>query len=52
MGTAERRYANKGDGPDGRGNCYAYDVEHPDYTDGEEYYCETCKHKLDERDNF
>jgi hypothetical protein len=50
---AERRYANvskTGSGPDGRGNCYARDAEHPDY-DGEEYRCHTCKKPLTSSDN-
>jgi hypothetical protein len=45
---AKKRYGNLGDGPDGRGNCFAYDVEHPDY-DGEQR-CATCRCKLSERD--
>ena len=51
--VAERRYANvrvTGQGPDGRGNCYARDAEHPDYG-GDEYRCHTCKKHLTEEDN-
>jgi hypothetical protein len=50
---AERRYGNvakTGVGPDGRGNCYARDAEHPDYG-GEDYRCHTCKKHLTEDDN-
>jgi len=32
---------NDGDGPDGRGDCFGYDAEHPEY-DGEAYTCTTC----------
>jgi hypothetical protein len=39
-----------GEGPDNRGNCYAYDAEHPDYEDGP-YYCEDCGRVLNEQDN-
>jgi len=47
--TAEKRYGNVGDGPDGRGNCFAYDAEHPDY-DGE-HKCRSCGRVLDETDS-
>ena len=49
--NAEKKYGNMGDGPDGRGNCFAYDAEHPDY-EGEDYQCEKCKKSLDGIDNF
>jgi len=39
--AASDRYKRVGDGPDGRGNCYGYDAEHPSY-DGEGYTCEMC----------
>ena len=48
--TAQKRYANIGDGPDGRGNCYGYDEDHPPYEDTH-YTCETCGNLLTERDN-
>jgi hypothetical protein len=48
---AERLYGNLGDGPDGRGNCFGYDDDHPDYTN-EGYRCTTCKRELTEDDNF
>jgi hypothetical protein len=38
---AFKKYGNLGDGPDGRGNCFTFDDDHPDY-DGEEYTCEKC----------
>lgn len=47
---ARKRYANLGDGPDGRGNCFGYDQDHPDY-DGEAYTCHTCGCRLTGRDN-
>jgi len=39
-----------GEGPDGRGNCYSYDAEHPPY-DGEDYRCNTCKKTLTSEDD-
>lgn len=41
------------DGPDGRGNCFGYDAEHPDYAETEEgdYLCTTCTCQLTGRDN-
>jgi hypothetical protein len=39
-----------GEGPDGRGNCFGYDAEHPPYED-EEYDCTDCGKRLKERDN-
>lgn len=47
--AAEELYGDLGDGPDGRGNCYAYDAEHPDYEDGG-IYCENCGIELDWQD--
>jgi hypothetical protein len=44
--TAERRYNNLGDGPDGRGNCFSYDAEHPSYDDFGDYKCATCRRTL------
>jgi len=40
-------HGNDGDGPDGRGNCFAYDAEHPEYS-GENYKCDKCKKTLDD----
>jgi hypothetical protein len=51
--TAEARYANvakTGEGPDGRGNCFEYNAEHPPYEDTD-YRCVTCKRHLGENDN-
>ena len=42
--------AKTGTGPDGRGNCFSWDDEHPDY-EGENYRCHTCRALLTERDN-
>jgi hypothetical protein len=50
---AEREYGDvkkTGEGPDGRGNCWGYDCEHPDYED-EDYRCKRCNNRLSERDN-
>lgn len=45
------RWGHDGDGPDDRGNCFAFDVEHPDYTDAEMgYTCDTCGRALTHRD--
>jgi hypothetical protein len=48
--TAFERYGSRGDGPDGRGNCFGYDAEHPNY-DGEDYTCEVCNKPLTGKDN-
>ena len=51
--VAEKRYGNvavTGKVPDGRGNCFGYDAEHPDY-DGDDYRCHTCKKTLTSDDN-
>lgn len=48
--VAQAVFANRGDGPDGRGNCFGYDAEHPDY-DGEGYHCAACGDELTECDN-
>lgn len=48
--AAERKFGHVGDGPDGRGNCYGYDAEHPGY-DGEDYNCETCGSLLGRKDD-
>jgi len=47
--VARKRYA-EGEGPDGRGNCFSYDDDHPEY-EGENYQCVVCKKMLTERDN-
>jgi len=39
-----------GEGPDGRGNCFGYDAEHPDYQD-EDYECIVCGCHLSGKDN-
>lgn len=44
------QFGNKGDGPDGRGNCFGHDAEHPDY-DGEDYTCHKCRCPLTQYDN-
>lgn len=47
---AFQKYGNVGDGPDGRGNCFAYDDDHPPY-EFEDYRCEKCDKLLTENDN-
>jgi len=48
--VAKRRYGNVGNGPDGRGNCFGHDCEHPDYG-GDNYRCHSCKKVLTSEDN-
>lgn len=47
--TAVKRYGNVGDGPDGRGNCFDYDEEHPDYETGG-IVCAVCGRELTDAD--
>lgn len=48
---AQARYGNVGDGPDGRGNCFSYDDDHPPYEDDPDMYrCATCRKVLTEND--
>lgn len=47
---AKRRFSCLGDGPDGRGNCFGYAEDHPDYEDTD-YRCHTCRARLKARDN-
>lgn len=37
-------------GPDGRGNCYEYEPEHPPYRYCD-YNCERCGRKLNSKDD-
>lgn len=46
---AFERFADLGDGPDNRGNCFAWDAEHPAY-DFDEYRCHDCRRLLTEND--
>ena len=51
--VAEKLYGDvtkTGEGPDGRGNCFGWEAEHPDY-EFEEYDCTTCQKRLKARDN-
>jgi hypothetical protein len=50
-GEAKARvlFGNKGDGPDGRGNCFEHGAEHPPYDD-EMYRCHTCGCRLGDKD--
>jgi len=58
---AIEKYAKGPDGPDGRGNCFEYDAEHPWFFNGwndeeddffadEEYDCGECGCRLTQRD--
>lgn len=49
--AAKKMYGDLGDGPDGRGNCFGWDAEHPDYQ-GEDYRCVICGTRLRSRDNY
>jgi hypothetical protein len=40
-----------GEGPDGRGNCFGWDAEHPDNYEGDVYLCHVCKVRLGANDN-
>lgn len=47
--TEAKAYAihGGGEGPDDRGDCFAYDAEHPDYPDDPEMYrCYVCGKEL------
>lgn len=46
--TQEHSDPTKG-GPDGRGDCFVYDDQHPDY-ESDEYRCEVCKWPLTKED--
>jgi hypothetical protein len=48
--NAEARFGKLGDGPDERGNCFAYDAEHPSY-DETDYRCHSCRRRLSDKDN-
>jgi hypothetical protein len=47
---AFHRYGHEGDGPDGRGNCFGYDAEHPDYVELLKR-CDKCRRILESEDN-
>lgn len=49
--TAFDEFGDIGDGPDGRGNCFCMDPEHPDYDDCD-YRCHDCGRRLANLDNF
>jgi hypothetical protein len=49
---AYAQYGYMGDGPDGRGNCFEHDTDHPNYDDEEMgYVCEMCHTPLTAEDN-
>ena len=43
-------FTGLGDGPDGRGDCFEFDADHPPYEETD-YTCETCDRPLTEQDN-
>ena len=47
--VARQRFATLGDGPDGRGNCFEYNADHPGYEDTD-YTCEGCGRELGDAD--
>lgn len=51
---AFEKYGHLGDGPDGRGNCFGYDEDHPDYEADRfafPYRCAVCQRVLRDADN-
>lgn len=48
---ARRLYGLVGEGPDGRGNCFAYRADHPRY-DGNDYQCHDCRRDLTDEDDY
>lgn len=48
---AESEYGNVGDGPDGRGNCFGYNEDHPPY-DTTDYRCVICREPLTSEDDY
>ena len=48
--NARKRFDVGDDGPDGRGNCFAYDAEHPLYSNTD-YTCESCGCILNDEDD-
>ena len=48
---AEVLYRNNGTGPDGRGDCFTYDADHPPYG-GDMIRCDVCGKLLIDRDNW
>lgn len=51
MKIATEEFGNIGDGPDGRGNCFEYNADHPDY-ECEDYVCCECTRRLNGDDNY
>lgn len=48
--AAKMEFAGVAMGPDGRGDCFCWNDEHPDYT-GEDYVCHACGEPLTYDDN-
>jgi len=46
------KYGNIGEGPDDRGNCFAYNADHPPYDEDVDYpyHCHNCGNPLTGRD--
>lgn len=49
--AAAQRIHGTGEGPDGRGNCFSYDAEHPPYDDTG-YRCHKCNKRLSGKDDY
>ncbi len=49
--AGREEYGNKGDGPDGRGDCFEYDACHPHY-ESNGYKCCECGKELTEADQY
>lgn len=47
---AREEWGHRGDGPDGRGDCFEWDAEHPNY-EHEDYLCSICGEELTFDDN-
>lgn len=47
---AEEEFGDIGNGPDGRGNCFSYDTEHPPYSDWDHFRCYRCGKRLSDND--
>lgn len=48
---ALEEFGDVGDGPDERGNCFAYEDDHPNY-DYCDYRCCRCRKPLTEQEDF
>ena len=48
--TAAEEHGGRETGPDGRGDCFAFDAEHPPYSECD-YTCEDCNKLLTDKDD-